>query len=67
VPVFRKAWLPCFYRSSGTPPRSTTVSLETFTLYYLYGFLPPLRGQQIIFPSEIVTAKRQTALTDYFK
>ena len=24
-------------------------------VYYLYGFLPPLSGQQIIFPSELVT------------
>ena len=23
-------------------------------MYYLYGFLPPLSGQQIIFPSEMV-------------
>jgi len=33
----------------------------------VYGFLPPLSGQQIIFSSEMVTAKQQTALTDYFK
>ena len=27
MPVFRKTWLPCFYRSSGSPPRPIQFTL----------------------------------------
>ena len=33
----------------------STATFLLLKVYYLYGVLPPLRGQQIISPSEMVT------------